>query len=88
MTDGDVPPDEFSPAEHRLYEHLELLRANPPSAVPELIPRIVRRIRWQRAIRDPLIVVGAVASAIGHSLRLLAGPPASDESARPESRGR
>ena len=88
MTDGDVPPDEFSPAEHRLSEHLELLRASPPSTAPELIARIVRRVRWQRAIRDPLILVGAVASAIGQSLRLLARPPASDESARSEPTGR
>jgi hypothetical protein len=88
MTDGDIPADEFSPAEQRLSEHLDLIRASPPTAAPELIARILRRVRWQRAIRDPLLLMGAVVSAIGDSLRLLIGQPASDESARSEPRGR
>lgn len=75
MSDGEDPADDLSPAEGRLSEHLELLRANPPTAAPELIGRIIRTVRWQRAIRDPLVLVGAVASAIGESLRLLVKPP-------------
>lgn len=75
MSDGEDPVDDLSPAEGRLSEHLELLRANPPTAAPELIGRIIRTVRWQRAIRDPLVLVGAVASAIGESLRLLIKPP-------------
>lgn len=75
MSDGEDPVDDLSPAEGRLSEHLELLRANPPTAAPELIGRIIRTVRWQRAIRDPLVLVGAVASAIGESLRLLVKPP-------------
>lgn len=75
MSDGEDPADDLSPAEGRLSEHLELLRANPPTAAPELIGRIIRTVRWQRAIRDPLVLVGAVASAIGESLRLLIKPP-------------
>lgn len=75
MSDGEDPADDLSPAQGRLSEHLELLRANPPTAAPELIGRIIRTVRWQRAIRDPLVLVGAVASAIGESLRLLVKPP-------------
>jgi hypothetical protein len=76
MSDGEDPADDLTPAEGRLSEHLELLRANPPTAAPELIGRIIRSVRWQRAIRDPLVLVGAVASAIAESLRLLVKPPA------------
>jgi hypothetical protein len=76
MSDGEDPADDLSPAEGRLSEHLELLRANPPTAAPELMGRIIRSVRWQRAVRDPLVLVGAVASAIGETLRLLLKPPA------------
>jgi hypothetical protein len=75
MSDANNPAEDLSPAEGRLSEHLELLRASPPAAGPELIARIVRRARWQRAIRDPLVLVGAVASAIAESLRLFFKPP-------------
>ena len=73
MTNGDPPADELSPAEQRLSEHLELLRANPPTAAPDLIGRIVRTARWQAAVRDPLVLVGAVALALGESIRLVFG---------------
>jgi hypothetical protein len=76
MSDGENPADDLTPAEGRLSEHLELLRASPPTAAPQLIARIIRRVRWQRAIRDPLILMGAIASAIGEMLRLLLRPPA------------
>jgi hypothetical protein len=76
MSDGESPPDELTPAEGRLSEHLELLRANPPTPAGELIPRIIATVRWQRAIRPPLVLVGAVASAIGESLSLLLRRPA------------
>jgi hypothetical protein len=76
ISGGEDAADDLSPAEGRLSEHLELLRANPPTAAPDLIARIIRSVRWQRAIRDPLILVGAVASAIGEGLRLFLKPPA------------
>ena len=79
MTDGDPPADELSPAEQRLDEHLELLRANPPTATPDLITRIVRTARWQAAVRDPLVLIGAVAMSLGESIRLVFGAKERDQ---------
>ena len=70
MNAGDSPADDLSPAERRLTEHLELLRASPP-ATPALVPRVIRGVRWQRAIRDPLLLVGAVAKAVFEGLGLV-----------------
>jgi hypothetical protein len=88
MTDSDVPAEHLGPAERRLSEHLELLRASPPTAAPDLITRIVRRARWQHAIRGQLILVGAVASAIVEGLRLLLRPAPSQPTPRREQRDR
>ena len=78
MSDGENPADDLTVAERRLSEHLDLLRASPPIAAPELISRIVRRARWQRTLRDPLVFVGAVAVAIGEAVFLLSGPSAAE----------
>jgi hypothetical protein len=72
----DDHDDDLTPAERRLSEHLELLRASPPTAAPELIARIVQRARWQGGIRDPMIFVGVVVAAIGEAVALLSGPQA------------
>jgi hypothetical protein len=72
----DDHDDDLTPAELRLSEHLELLRASPPTAAPELIARIIQRARWQGAIRDPMVFTGVVVAAIGEALVLLSGPPA------------
>ncbi len=84
MTDGETPADELSPAEQRLSEHLALLRDSPPMPAADMIDRIVRSARWQAAIRDPLVLAGAVAAALGDGIRMLLGAsgaasPASDE---------
>ena len=76
MNAGDSPADEFTPAERRLSEHLELLRASPPIVAPGLVPRVLRGVRWQRAIRDPLVLVGAVAAAVAEGFSVLVKPPA------------
>ncbi len=75
MNAGDSLADDLSPAERRLTEHLELLRASPPVGGPGLVPRVIRGVRWQRAIRDPLLLVGAVAAALRDGLGLLFGHP-------------
>ncbi|MBV9337308.1 MAG: hypothetical protein JO243_15610 [Solirubrobacterales bacterium] len=75
MNAGDSPAEDLSPAERRLTEHLELLRASPPAVSPGLVPRVIRGVRWQRAIRDPLVLVGAVAAAVAEGLSLLFKPP-------------
>ena len=69
MNADDSPADDLSPAERRLTEHLELLRATPPTT-PALVPRVIRGVRWQRAVRDPLLLVGAVATAVVEGLGL------------------
>ena len=68
---ADEDPTDLTAAERRLDQHLELLRASPPAATRELVPRVIRAVRWQRAIRDPLLLVGAVAAAVGETARLL-----------------
>jgi hypothetical protein len=78
MTDDENSADDLTVAERRLSEHLELLRASPPVTAPELTTRIVRRARWQRTIRDPLVLAGAVAAAIGEAISLLSPPSAAE----------
>ncbi len=75
MSAGESP-DDLTPAERRLSQHLELLRATPPEGTPLLVPRVIRSVRWQRAIRDPLLLVGAVTAAVAESVGLLFTPPA------------
>ncbi|HET6864784.1 MAG TPA: hypothetical protein VFH80_02635 [Solirubrobacteraceae bacterium] len=74
MNAGDSSADDLSPAERRLTQHLELLRESPP-ATPALVPRVIRGVRWQRAIRDPLVLVGSVAAAAVEWLELVFGRP-------------
>jgi len=75
MSAGDGPED-LTPAERRLTQHLEVLRTSPPESPAVLVPRVIRGVRWQRAIRDPLVLVGAVAAAIAESIGSLFKPPA------------
>jgi hypothetical protein len=75
MNAGDPPADDLTPAERRLAQHLELLRASPPIGAPGLVSRVIRGVRWQRAIREPLVLVGAVAAALRDGLGLLFGRP-------------
>lgn len=74
MNEGDFPASDLSPAERRLVQHLDLLRASPP-ITPPLVPRVIRGVRWQRAIRQPLVLVGSVAAALLDGLALVFGPP-------------
>jgi hypothetical protein len=76
MSVDDSHDDDLTAAERRLSEHLELLRASPPTAAPELIARIVQRARWQGPIREQMVFVGVVVAAIGEAVILLSGPPA------------
>ncbi len=78
MSGAGNTDEDLTPAERRLSEHLELLRSNPPATAPELIARILRSARWQIAIRDPLIFVGAVSAAMAEGLSLLSGTTVGD----------
>ena len=71
MNAGDSSADDLTPAERRLTQHLELLRQSPPTGAPGLVPRVIRGVRWQRAIRDPLVLVGTVAAALAEGLGIL-----------------
>jgi hypothetical protein len=64
-------PPEGSLAERRLDEHLELLRATPPEPGTSLVPRVVRRARWQSYLRAPLRVVGMIGFAFAQGLAAL-----------------
>jgi hypothetical protein len=75
MNAGDSSVDDLTPAELRLSKHLEVLRVSPPSGGPELVPRVIRSVRWQRAIRDPLVLVGAIAAALANGVGLLFSRP-------------
>ena len=69
MNDEPVP----GPAEQRLGEHLELLRTSPPAPGATLVPRVVRRARWQGYLQEPLRVVGMIGVAFAHGLASLLG---------------
>jgi len=64
---------EGGPAERRLDEHLELLRTSPPAPGTALVPRVVRRARWQSYLRGPLRVVGMIGLAFAHGISTLFG---------------
>ena len=67
---------EGSLAERRLDEHLELLRDSPPAPGTALVPRVVRKARWQTYLRAPLRVVGMIGFAFAQGLAtLLRGRP-------------
>ena len=54
MNAGDPPADELTPAERRLTQHLQLLRDSPPSGAAQLTTTVIRGVRWQRAVREPI----------------------------------
>ena len=74
MNGPEERPDELSPAERRLGEHMELLRTEPPVPPAPLVARIMHAARWQRAVRRPLVAIGALAGALIDGLRLLFRP--------------
>lgn len=60
-------------AEHRLVEHLAMVRANPPETEQTLTHRVVRRARWQRLVRAPLEVIGVLIGALADAVSAFAG---------------
>jgi len=78
MSEAGNADEDLTPAQRRLSEHLQLLRSNPPTSTPESADRILSRARWQGAIRDRLIFIGAVSGAVVESLSLLLSNPVAD----------
>lgn len=62
-----------TPAERRLGQHLELLRAQGPKPGRDLVRRVVRSARWQRILRPPLRVAGMIAASVLDGLAALVG---------------
>ena len=62
-----------SPADDRLDEHLELLRADAPTGDDALAARIARAARWQGAVRAPLTAAASLLGAVAHGLAALIG---------------
>lgn len=73
MNETGEAPEARTPAERRLEEHLALLRMDPPQPSVALVPRIVHTARWQRAVRRPLLAMGALVGALFDGLRLVFG---------------
>lgn len=67
-------PDGGSEAMRRLGDYLASLRRDPPAAGLELVPRIVRRARWQRAVRAPLRAAGTLVGALADGVAAFFGP--------------
>ncbi len=75
MTEHSTDPDELTAAERGLHDHLQLLRQDAPRASAAMVSRVVRSARWQRAIRGPLLAIGALTATVGEALRLLIKAP-------------
>lgn len=69
----DDSADELTPAEQALNDHLQLLRSSPPETDRTLIVGVVHSVRWQRAVRRPVIAAAALAAAAVDGIRLLFG---------------
>jgi hypothetical protein len=67
------PNDPETPAEARLRQLLEPLRADAPEPPAPLVPRLLRTVRWQRTVREVLDTAGALAAVVGDGLRVLVG---------------
>lgn len=60
-------------AEDRVAGYLTELRDEPPAPGEGLEHSIVRRARWQQAVRTPVRAVGALGAALGEGLALVLG---------------
>ena len=63
----------MSESEDRVAEYLGELREDPPRPGTALVPVIVRRARWQQAVRRPVKAISALAASLGDGLALILG---------------
>jgi hypothetical protein len=63
MSDDAGPFEHLTPAQARLDELLEPLRAEPPAAPAALSPAVLRSARWQGTAREALRAVSHIALA-------------------------
>lgn len=71
MSETPGSEEQLNPAERAVFDHLALLRDDPPMAGATLVKKVVSTARWQQAFRRPLFVIESVASAIKGGLELL-----------------
>jgi hypothetical protein len=62
------------PGEPRLEGYLEELRENPPRTGSEIVGRVNRSVRWQRALREPLLLAAQLAGAVIDGIKVFRGP--------------
>ena len=73
MSDAGDEPEDAGAAERQLLAHLAVLREDAPRPSRELVLRVVRAARWQRALRGPLVAVGTLAAALTTGVAALLG---------------
>jgi hypothetical protein len=61
------------PAGQRLEAYLRSLRDDSPRPDSNLVPAIVRRARWQQALRAPLRAAATLVGALADGVSALAG---------------
>lgn len=65
----------LTPAEQRLASLLALLRSDTVRSRPALVGRIMKRIHWQRVVRDVFGAVGSFAAVLAQGVAVLVGGP-------------
>jgi hypothetical protein len=68
-----VNDEPLTPAEQRLAALLALLRSDLVRSRPALVGRIMKRVRWQRVLREVLGAVGTFASTVAQGVTMLVG---------------
>ena len=81
-SDESGADDLETPAEARLSQVLEPLRADPPRPQPGMALAVVRTARWQSAFRGALRAVSQLAVAAADVARLIVGRRPSSGSRR------
>ncbi len=74
MSDPSEIDEHLSPAEQAVFEHLALLRDDPPVPGAVLVTKVVTTARWQQALSRPVFVIESLAQAIRHGIELLFAP--------------
>jgi hypothetical protein len=74
MSEPPETNEHLSPAEQAVFEHLALLRDDPPLPDTMLVTKVVTTARWQQALRRPLFVIESLAQAIRQGIGLVWAP--------------
>ena len=74
MSEPTESDEHLSPAEQAVFEHLAVLRDDPPTPGTMLVSKVVATARWQQALSRPLFVIESLAQAIRQGIVLLFAP--------------